>query len=216
MKPNLKHNFSGIYCIKCISNNKIYVGKSINIFKRMREHIYRLNSDNDPDENTYLFNAWKKHGIHNFEYSILENVSNDETLLSERELYWIHHLNSLNRNIGYNLRSDSNSKCIVHQETRDKISIRLKKEWASGIRDTHSVKLRESWKLRDKTKQSECLTNTLTKYKYLVDGEICTYKQLCELKLQNCICTFIRSKKDVINFKGCVIKRVLIEDIVQS
>ena len=39
-----------------------------------------------------------------------------------------------NRNKGYNIRYDSEGKCFVSDETREKISNRLKKEWKEGKR----------------------------------------------------------------------------------
>ena len=216
MKPDLKHNFSGIYAIRCISNNKIYIGKSNNIFKRIREHIYRLNGKHDPDENNYLQRAWKKYGSENFEYFVVEIVNRNELKLSERELFWMKHYNTLDRKSGFNLRSDSDSKCIVHENTRKKISKRLKKEWANGIRSQHGNKLKESWKNRDHIAQSDLFRKTLTKYQYIVDNVPNTYKELYDKKLHNCLAVFWKNKKTMINFKGHVIKKVLIEDIVRS
>lgn len=33
-------NKSGIYCIRNIVNNKVYIGKSKNIYNRITQHIY--------------------------------------------------------------------------------------------------------------------------------------------------------------------------------
>lgn len=35
-------NKSGIYCIRNIINNKVYIGKSKNIYNRITQHIYLL------------------------------------------------------------------------------------------------------------------------------------------------------------------------------
>lgn len=34
----------GIYYIKCIINNKVYIGSSINIEQRIKRHIWILNN----------------------------------------------------------------------------------------------------------------------------------------------------------------------------
>ena len=170
----------------------------------------------DPDENPYLQNAWKKHGAQNFEYFVIEILEVDEILLASRELFWMYKYDSLNHDKGFNLRSDSDSRCIVHQSTRDKISLRLKKEWSSGIRSNHGSKLKESWKSRNHEEQSQLFSKTLTKYQYLVDGVIHTYQELQSKKLQNSLVKFWKYKQDEITFKTHVIKRVLTEDIVQS
>ena len=64
-------NKSGIYMIKNLINNKVYIGKSINIYKRIVCHISGLNKS-DKNENRYLIRSWKKYGSVNFEYSVIE------------------------------------------------------------------------------------------------------------------------------------------------
>lgn len=215
MKPNSKHSFSGIYCIRCKVNNKVYIGKAINIFKRIRQHIYGMNNKSK-DENPYLINSWHKYGKDEFEYFVVEKLPLDETLIAKRELFWMKQFNSLKE--GYNLRSDSNSKMIVHNETSKKISKRLKEEWNSGIRKDHGKKLSNNWKnnLERKSQQSKLFSKTLTKYYYLVDDKKVDYKYLKENDLKNCIATFYTKKSNKINFKGHVIERFIIEDIVRS
>lgn len=111
----------GIYCIRNKVNNKVYIGKSKNIYARMYQHIYSLNVKSK-DENRYLINSWHKYGADNFEYFVIEYLELDEDLLKERELYWIQSYNSLDKSIGYNLRLDSETKMIVHEETKKKLS----------------------------------------------------------------------------------------------
>jgi hypothetical protein len=54
---------SGIYGIKNLLNNKLYIGESINIFNRFKQHIN--NSHNFP-----LRNAIEKDGLHNFAFLV--------------------------------------------------------------------------------------------------------------------------------------------------
>lgn len=49
-------NKCGIYCIKNITTNKVYIGKSKNIYNRMMQHQYNLRKKSK-DENRYLINA---------------------------------------------------------------------------------------------------------------------------------------------------------------
>jgi group I intron endonuclease len=114
-------NKAGIYCIRNLTNNKVYIGKSINIFARIASHISGLNRK-DPNENRHLINAWHKYGDANFEYFVIEYLDKDEKLLSERELYWILAYKATDRKHGYNLRMDSSTKMIVHEETKEKLS----------------------------------------------------------------------------------------------
>lgn len=111
---------SGIYLIRNLVNGKVYIGKAKCIYKRMKDHITRLNTK-DKDENPHLINSWHKHGKENFEYVVLEYLPLDEVLIKERELFWIKSYNSLEREKGYNLRLDSSTGLIILQETRDKM-----------------------------------------------------------------------------------------------
>ena len=65
-------------------NNKKYIGQSIRIETRWREH---KNSYLRNDKNTHLYNAMKKYGLENFDFIILEERKKEE--LNNREKYWI-------------------------------------------------------------------------------------------------------------------------------
>ncbi len=49
-------NKSGIYVIKNKINNKVYVGKAVNIYRRIKAHITALNTKSK-DENRHLINS---------------------------------------------------------------------------------------------------------------------------------------------------------------
>jgi group I intron endonuclease len=119
MKVDIKHRRrSGIYCIRNIINGKVYIGKAICVYNRIKQHITHLNTKNK-DENPHLINSWHKHGMDNFEYFVVEFCQLDR--ISEREIFWIKHFNSLDRNHGYNLRLDSSTGLIISEETREKL-----------------------------------------------------------------------------------------------
>lgn len=87
----------GIYCIENKVNGKKYVGKSIDIQHRWKEHKMQLNNGNHV--NSYLQHSWDKYGSDSFEFSILEECSDGD--LNEREKYWIEFYDSFNS--GFNL-----------------------------------------------------------------------------------------------------------------
>jgi group I intron endonuclease len=61
---------SGIYQIKNIVNNKIYIGSTTNSFyKRLCKHKWLLNKNKH--QNQYLQNSYNKYGKDNFKYEIL-------------------------------------------------------------------------------------------------------------------------------------------------
>lgn len=129
----LHENVCGIYCIRNIINQKVYVGKSINIRQRIWNHISNLNSKNIKSENQHFINAWWKYGKENFEYFVLEIIDSNqediENIFKDKELFWMDYYMSYNRDKGYNLRRDSSTKMIVHEETRKKYSKALYKRY---------------------------------------------------------------------------------------
>ena len=57
MKANIKDKEKiGIYVIRNLTNNKVYVGKAINIHRRIKQHITQLNHKSK-DENIHLINS---------------------------------------------------------------------------------------------------------------------------------------------------------------
>ena len=70
----------GIYKITNLINNQSYIGQSINIEQRIKQHF--RNKDK-----IAIDNAIQKYGKENFQWEIVEECSLKE--LNEREQYWI-------------------------------------------------------------------------------------------------------------------------------
>ncbi len=211
MRPTFPQfvNKCGIYGIRHRESRKIYVGKSKNIGRRFTQYFYDIKNNRRRHVNEYLMNAFLKYGIDAFDFMILEEA--EFALLSDRELFWMNKLNSTDRNYGYNLRMDSSSGGTVVDSTRQKISNRLKFEWASGKRAGHSDKLKESWKDRDRNAQGKLFSKILTKYVYIVTRgdviESLSYAELKQAGYNSILSTFHRKGCDSGYLKGAYIRR---------
>ena len=90
----------GIYMILNIDSGKFYIGSSNNLPKRKREHFWALSEN--VHNNSYLQNAYNKHGAGSFRFSVVEDIT-DEGCLLVREQYYIDSLKVCDRAIGYNI-----------------------------------------------------------------------------------------------------------------
>lgn len=88
----------GIYKIENQINNKIYIGQSVNIEKRWKNHIVASSNKCDKGYEYPLYRAIRKYGIENFNFEVIEECSREE--LNDREVYWINYYDSINK--GYN------------------------------------------------------------------------------------------------------------------
>jgi len=93
----------GIYKITCKNNSKFYIGSSININRRLRDHIRLLKRNKH--KNKRLQDSWDKYGEENFKYEIVETI-NDVKQLHIREKWWIDNTNCYKKEIGFNISSD--------------------------------------------------------------------------------------------------------------
>lgn len=82
----------GIYMFEHIQTHKKYIGQSVRIGQRKREHYH------SPSPNSSIDKALAKEP-ENFIFSVLEECSVDE--LDQREIYWINYYNTLDD--GYNM-----------------------------------------------------------------------------------------------------------------
>lgn len=95
----------GIYSILNKINGKIYVGQSIDVETRWRNHKNELNRNNH--NNSHLQSAWNKYGEQSFEFNLLEKCNDNK--LDDNEIWWIDYFNSADNSKGYNFSSGGNS-----------------------------------------------------------------------------------------------------------
>ena len=89
-----------IYVIENDLNKKKYVGKTTDTLgNRFSKHCWE--AINNPSKTSPLHSAMRKYGIIHFSISLLEEC--EDTLLSEREIYWINKLELYSdKSKGYN------------------------------------------------------------------------------------------------------------------
>jgi len=125
---------TGIYILKNILNNKVYIGQSVNIKRRLIAH---KNGPFNPKNNSYnlpIYKAIRYYGLKNFEFKILELCKKEE--LNNKEKFWINFYKSNYYDYGYNLTDGgfdpSENMFKISQEDLDNI-IKLLFENKSNI-----------------------------------------------------------------------------------
>lgn len=140
---------SGVYAIQCTYNGRLYVGSSVNMYQRCKEHKSYLKRN--VHINKRLQRDYNRYGVANFVWLILEYVS-DITDLISRESYWGDYLQAIE--CGYNVApyGDTPMRYVGHSEaTKRKIA----DYWTPDRRLAKSESVRNYW--RDPVKRAEGL-----------------------------------------------------------
>ena len=82
----------GIYKIENLVNGKVYIGQSVDIYRRWKAHKYVSNEENREGYNKPLYRAFRKYGIDNFSFEVIEECLEEN--LTEKEIYYIEQYNS--------------------------------------------------------------------------------------------------------------------------
>ena len=115
---------SGIYQIRNLVNDKIYIGSTENLLIRKKYHFYTLKKL--IHRNNKLQNSYNKYGKENFIFEVIEFVEDTDKLL-EIEQYWIDKLNIVEK--GYNIQPIA-GKIHITDEIRKKMSGKI--PWNKG------------------------------------------------------------------------------------
>ena len=160
----------GIYKIINTINKKIYIGQSVDIKNRFSCHKHNALVKNIKHP---LYDSIRYYGIDNFEFIILEEILAIIDL-DLRELYWINHYKSNDKNYGYNLRLDCRtSKGFKHsEETKLNMSLAQKGKKRKPHSEETKQKISSSEKgkiVSDETKTKISLAKTGKKLKPFTD-----------------------------------------------
>jgi group I intron endonuclease len=122
---------SGIYKIENIINLKCYLGSSVDIKRRWRQHLGNLRCDKHT--NRHLQSSWNQYGEGNFTFSVLEHCP-AEALVSREQFYF----NTLHPELNLNPLAATNLGFKHSQETVEKmrvarLGIPLSPEWRAAM-----------------------------------------------------------------------------------
>lgn len=189
-----------IYCITNLINGKQYVGKTTTtIEQRFKEHC---RGSRKSYKNRPLYDAMNKYGIENFIIECLEEIE-DESILSDREIYWINELGTYGKG-GYNATKGGDGSSIYdpndiinlynlgYSQYQVAEKMQCDRETVSRVLKAHGVEIRTCEK---KVNQYDLAGNYIQTFfsaldaiKYLVDLGICKVRvpDQATTKITNC------------------------------
>ncbi len=165
----------GIYCFRNKINNKKYIGQGKDLKKRKRQF-----RPNRKYSGQHFFNAVKKYGIENFEYSILTHCKAEE--LNYYEQFYINRLHTNDPRYGYNMTSggDCGYSLNMTEEHKQAISAawteERKKEQSIKQKGKNNPNYGRRWNDKEREKASK-LKKSLGKKKLALRCGL-TYQQL--------------------------------------
>lgn len=104
----------GIYMIKKKDTGQMYIGQSVNIERRWKEHISK------GKDKSYIDRAINKHGQDNFVLIIIEEAPKEN--LNDREQYWVQYYNTYHDFNHYNLSLGGEANPMDNAESRKRLS----------------------------------------------------------------------------------------------
>lgn len=107
----------GIYKIENLINHKCYIGQSIDVHRRWTDHKRLYKVETDAGYNYPIYRAFRKYGIENFSFELLEECLASE--LNEKEKMYIRKYDSFFN--GYNQSFGGDSKCSRPKENIIKV-----------------------------------------------------------------------------------------------
>lgn len=174
----MKKKICGIYAITNQVNGKTYIGKSIDVPNRWRQHRWDLNKNKHGNE--YFQNAWNKYGAENFTFELVEEC--DEDVLHLKEIEWINTFSTTDRSYGYNLKSEDESGKLTEetrQHLREKAYQMYNRLVAQGYYTCILYNLNNGTQVEYNSPEEARANSTLTKNKMqnFITGEILIAKK---------------------------------------
>lgn len=126
------HIMRAIYKWTNLQNNKVYIGKSVDISRRLRDYRHEVNNGSTRP----IISALRKYGFENFKFEIVEECNNlTDAELLEREQFWMDQCESQNPNKGYNISNAEETPLGQYSVGSKNIKARLNEEEVLNIRE---------------------------------------------------------------------------------
>lgn len=197
----------GIYKIENLINGKKYIGQSKNIQQRWKGEKFSAFNPNSKSYNYPLSKAFRKYGIENFTFSILEECKISD--LNEKERYWVSYydsfFNGYNQTPGGDGGNSSNPELIMNiindLKNTELIQRDIAEKWKISEEMVQGINTGRYWYLDNQVYPIREI-RTVTKH-YCIDcGKEVTQKALrcieCASKLQRKVER--PSKEDLLNY----------------
>lgn len=137
-----------IYVLKNLINEKVYVGQTKNPKQRRATHFYTAKRNIKYP----LYRSIRKHGAENFSFEVIEEC--DDTVINEREQFWIVHFSSFNPEKGYNL-TNGGEGASNYKHTKEHRKRLMGNTFGKGHHHTVDARKRMSVARRGKSKTRE-------------------------------------------------------------
>lgn len=132
-----------VYKITNLINQKTYIGSSIRVEKRWQQHKNDAFNSNNERYNYPLYQAFRKYGLSNFSFEIIQNDFNTIEEMEAYEAIMIKKYNSLTPN-GYNQTLFTSSNSIANENTQKHIKD-ISKKCALVDKDNNILAIYESY-----------------------------------------------------------------------
>lgn len=141
----------GIYKITNKINNKCYIGQSVDIYRRWNDEKRAAFNSTDRSYNYPLSCAFRKYGLEQFTFEIIEECSKSE--LNNKEIYWIDFYNSFYE--GYNQTLGGEGSASIPKEkilgvindlkTTDLYHKEIAEKWHISIETVQGINTGRYW-----------------------------------------------------------------------
>lgn len=138
-----------VYSIKCLKNDEIYIGCSLQVSSRWGLHRWEL--EHGVHSNKRLQEDWTRFGQAFFAFTVIETIENPDRQLRSRqwknlrdraELYWIEKIGTYNEHVAK--KNTDATKFTQIPELRAKMDAGLKTRQKNGY-GQNAKKLKELW-----------------------------------------------------------------------